>query len=423
MFEKLMKNDYSDELIRDAKKYIKQDRDSYNKIYEHIIDFCSKNKLIISDPDFLLDQREYWNSIKIFTTNPDTMSKNLLKELCEKFETEFILKIKDMDVLYAIDYNMREMCSFNLIKLYKKFTLYDFIDPVKHKGIYLMPPFIEIIELYTRLYNPTEYDNWPELLETISKLNPSIDKYFKKILSIKNNDQLSELFSTHFTGKNKLQSKEKKVYPEFMFIKKILLKYINDSDYITVNNTAYNIETDIEDDSVIEVISKHNIDNDYKILSKYMDKETNYGIVFSTKELYIPGELLASKYVIYILVPIGKDFKKIHIMNIYNNMNYELVNYYIKNGYKIADPITQMKFIYCSIWNSIIAQKVHGLNIEDFHNYLREKIKFLDFFRSKINIYDKKENYDGVYINIQTEKKISALSGVPYKSSYLCYEI
>lgn len=439
MFEKLVQNKYSTDLVEDAKMYIKEDRESNKNIIDYILDFCTKHKLLIDDVDFLLNQRDYWDSISIFTINIDEIAKKLLKELCGKFEQSFMLKVKDADVLYTIEFNNRELCSINLIKVYKNFTLYNFIDPIKHKGIYMMPPFIEIINLYSKLYNPTESANWPSLLDKIKKLDPFVDKYFKTILDLKSNEDLNELISTSFTAKRRSNSINNDVngingdgeensirnksYPELRLIKKTVLNYIKDSNYILVNNTAYNIEHSIDDDSLIEVLSKYNIDSIYKLLSKYIDKELGYGIIFKTREIYLPSELLLTKYAIYVVIPINNDMKKIHIMNIYNNMSYELINYYTKDGFRLADPITQVKFTYISIWNSIIAQKIHGLNIKHFQTYLKDKNKIVNFYKNKINIYEKKQNYDGIYVNIQNAKKLSILSGVPFKSSFLCFEM
>ena len=75
-------------------------------------------------------------------------------------------------------------------------------------------------------------------------------------------------------------------------------------------------------------------------------------------------------------------------------MSYELINYYTKDGFRLADPITQVKFTYISIWNSIIAQKIHGLNIKHFQTYLKDKNKIVNFYKNKINIYEKKQNYE-----------------------------
>lgn len=418
MFKILVEKKYDAIIKNDAKPEIIKDRLSYQEIVDFIIKYVNTHKLLISNINLLLGKQEYWDSVDIFTLDIDNISKELVKELCSKFDKLFLLKIVKENTEYFIEYNLIKICNINTINPYKSFTLYDFISPIKYEvsntTIFLFPYLIEIIYLYNKLYSPAFASDWEEVYEDIKKIEVFVDKDIDKILLMPKTS-MQEYISTSGgeCTKNKCKDTQDAKIAE---IKKLLLDFIKNEHYILCNE-FYDFENP---SGIIELISA-NIDADFKLIVNSLSKYIEYGITYKKKSIYLPKENQMEKYNFYIEIPFVKNIKKKHFLTIYNNTSYELVNYYEKDGYKFADPITQLKFVYLSIWSSIVMQKTHGLHYEEFIAQLNLKKEELSKLRNKIDIYGTKKNYTGSYLSESMSKKLTA-DYTNIKSNYYCHD-
>lgn len=418
MFEQLITNKYIKHLQETALPIIELDRSKDNNIYLYILDFINKSSLIISDVDLLLNKQLYWEQIHIYDVDANLTSKKLIKQLCETFGQKFVLKILDNEMQYAIEYNTKRICNINNFKLYKKYSIDKFLYPVQisvdNISILLIPPILEVIDLYKKLYNPNLADDWSDTLLIIQKLEVFVDNNFKEILLDKKNIKLLTVSDAHIHAQSDAKlSKQRN-------LKQPLLDFFSNSDYLILDHTITN-------DTLI-VISRNNIEFDFMSISDYLSTYISMGVIYQKKELYIVKESSMEKYLFYITYNDGAVVKKKHILTIYNNLSYELINFvpivkYDKN-YKVVDPITELRFIYIEIFELIISQRIHTNNKINFKQKLSEKLTQLKHYKQLINITEYKPNYSGTYIDINIDKKIKALlRPILHKSSYYCYDI
>ncbi len=426
MFKVLLDKNYEVELKDDSKITIIKERHQYEDIIMFVLQFTKEHKLLVSNIDLLLDKQNYWEAVHIFTLKADETAKELVSKLCKKFDEQFLLKLFEIDKEYYVEYNLRRICVLNAIEPYKTFTLYDFISPIKHNvsdslTIYLLPYFIEIIHLYADLYNPATAASWESVYEDVKKIEIHVDKEIEHFLTMSKEDILVEMSSSggmargapsqHNMVKEAKCSKRECGKKNVANIKGLVRDFIKDEHYILCS--------EFDGEGPIELISA-NIDKDFELLSNFLLKFISYGISYKKKTLYLPKEFQMEKYNFYLEMPTKLQAKK-HFLTIYNNMSYELINYFEKNGFKYADPITQLRFSYLSIWSSIISQKTHGLHYDKFIQFIKTKKEQLKELRKKIDIYELKKNYAGTYIAASVGKKL-LMPTTTTKSSFYCHD-
>jgi hypothetical protein len=408
MFRQLISGNYADALIGDAMPTIIHERLKTKDIFDCILKFSFDSKLLISNVNLLLGKQLYWEFVEIYATNADMSAKQLIKQLCEIFDKKFVLKIIDNEDLYVIEYNLQRICTIATLKLYKQYSINEFIAPIEFMlndySIQLMPPLLEVIYLYSNLYNPKLAEDWPKTLNVIQQLEVFIDKDLKALLtSFDKSDKI--ILSDAIIS----DSKQKNIKP-------LLLELVSNTNYLLLDYT-------LELSQILTIISKNTIEYDFQNISNYLTKFVPYGIIYHEQDIYIHRESLMKRYLFYITYN-SDSIKKKHILTLYNNLSYELINYYIptEKSYKIVDPITELRFIYINIWDRILLQRTQPNT--KFKKDLTMLIAHLKHYKKLINIYEYKQNYTGIYIDINIKKKIKALSSPKLnKYAYYCYEV
>lgn len=436
MFSILLANNYNNILKNDAANYIAVDRKQYSPMIDTILKIANKEKLLISNIDLLIhnnDQKfdKYLDFVQIYCNNAEEIAKKISQELCEQFGEKLLMRSTEWEKSYNIEYNLRKICNIKTLIINEKYSITDFINPIEKKyhniTILLSPPLLEVIDLYRILYNPTMAESWEDTFILIKKLEEGMKSTI--IFGGENNEK--SVGVSRDTPK-----KSKKID-----IIKYLLEFASSSEYVLIGDIAHKFsEADVEISELIEsiksepikpeydlsikyiaVISKNDIEIDYKMLITFLSKFTDNKIVYKQQKIHI-DDIMIKKYVFYLA-----DDKNRQILTIYNNMNYEMINYIpVKNKYgnfKIADPITQIRFIYIEIWELIISGKILN-EVEKSDKLIQEKYKQLEFYKDKINIYEEKRNYIGHYIdpNIQ-RKNLNILNPNINKSAYYCFDL
>ncbi len=430
MFEIVLKPDNFKKYLDKAEQIIIKDREQFTEIYDCIIEFISLNKeLYISDVNLLIGKHKYFENIQIYTVK-ETLIKDLLNILCDKFGPYFRINGSDYEKSYYIEYVEWRLCTFTKFSVYNNLSVNEFRDPIKYTyksfTVSLFPPILEIIGLYTQLYCPNLYSEWQEILDQILYLETLVTPFIKSSYeNIKQNFQNIKMPINHnihntleeFININKLDNKSLKNKKKYL--SGLLLDYLsnNDSDYIILNqihSQSQKIEHDNLYEVNLDVLSKNEITVDVNLISNFINRYVKYKLVFDEIELNILKDYSTKKYHIYAII----NNTKHHILTIYNNLSYELVNYYIsvvgENNLKIADPITSIKFIYMDIWDIIVFSKFlknyDNITKDIILNYMKEKMNELNRLKTHINISEKKENYIGIYINpFTTIKKVRLL--------------
>lgn len=435
MFEKLIKNNYGKQLKLSAIPYITIQRNTYIDIYNYILNFIDKKSLLVSDIDLLLDQHKYWENIQIYSIDADATAKELIKELCANFDNNFVLKIVENKQMYTIEYNLCKLCDIITLALYRKYSITDFIDPTKYKvndvtTIQLLPPLLEVINLYSDLYKPSMAENWSDILVNIQYLETLIETATQKILLGKTDINLDITESLLYYDTNMINSPKR--IKKTVNVNKYILDFISDTNYLLLDHTV-NIFDKVDDISintidVIDIISQNSIEFDFNALSTYLSNVSPLGLEYKIKDMYIIKEPNMTKHMVYVTYKDGVNKIYKHVLNIYNNLSYELVNYNIVENklgiFKVVDAITQIRFIYIIIWNRLITQKTHNYALVDFKKFLVTKLKYLEKYKEKIDIVNIKKNYTGIYLDTNILRKKKALLREQIsKMQYYCFDV
>jgi len=155
-------SDSIDKLIDESRDIIKEEKRQY-EIYDMIINYVKKHDLFISNIDFLIsdeDEIEYSGAMQIYCKNPLKHANNLANEIYSL--SKFVSLRTNIDYKEFSIWND----SIEVAKLYA----YPNVHKYKKSGILLLPPEVELIEVYHKLYNIEYEDKWPSLLEKEEKL-------------------------------------------------------------------------------------------------------------------------------------------------------------------------------------------------------------------------------------------------------------
>jgi hypothetical protein len=165
---------FFDHVREEAHAVIAADRIQYLPIFEAVERYVIKHKLIIS--------KDYTKSasdvISIFTEQENAYkhSRALTDELAELVESwpdrGFSLNLSTVipHCELNIGYDGRWLVYIRSLPKHPKINFYDMTMPETHEAIYLtgeqiliMPPEIELIEIYRQLYTPANFEQWEHL--------------------------------------------------------------------------------------------------------------------------------------------------------------------------------------------------------------------------------------------------------------------
>jgi hypothetical protein len=407
LYTNILKHNFIEYLNKQVEIVIQDDRRSNDDKYDFITKYISENKLMIDNVTILLNEHKHWEDIvQIYDENPKDIMETLVTELCKIFDKKFVLKEVIIAEEYHIDYELRRLCTAVVISPDVKKILEPSIAYLGKSKITLIPPIIQLINLSTKLYDPAEAGKWPKILETIKKLHLLLDK--DALISVVDNIKGGFL--------NKQSQKKGAAQP---FIKKIY-EFISDSDYILLDIP----DTSGANDVIPSILSQMSIETDFRSINMFIKQSTSISLTYSEQDMYLSnfGNMIR-KYIIYDTTNIGKKLKRIPLLYIYNNTSYELVNYTFatvgKCNFKIADPVTKLAFLYIDIWEAT-ALKHHDHD----KKYLANLFESIDNIMEKIDIYDEKLNYFGIYIDKGIYKKTKLITNTnTQKLIQYCYDL
>jgi hypothetical protein len=405
MYQDLLSHNFVKYLQDKANIYIEIDRRKYDDVYNSIIEFVSKSKAILDDVDILIGEHVYWNCmISIYDEDPKNTTLNLMKVLCDKFEKKFLLKEIEIGKEYNIEYNRERLCAVSYLEPKVNQAFKPVQRVINNITISLRPPIIDLMILYTDLYNPAKAKEWPTILKKIKGLSSLIDRdtYIKESMAEK-----------------KKPIEDKKA----MSIGDLIYKFITDTDYILLNEIN---ESSGFDNVIPSIISKNDIAYDFNSFNLYVKRFKDMTFTYSEQELYLPDPMfLLKKHIIYSTKNNGIKLDRVPILQVYNNMSYELIAYdnivFKKNTFKVSDPISKLTFLYMDLYEATLLKSL--FKKEYTKDYITSIFERIDINTSRINIYEKKSNYIGIYMDKGICKKKRALADPSQKSIYYCHNI
>lgn len=394
---------------------IKKDRLSYKKIFEflrtEIIENSNKknslhnDKIIFSDvnkiikhsikSDIIQDQDEVESEMTIYTTHARKMATtiaNIIHKIFGKFvQMRAIIPNEEYDVMV----DMRNLIKLYRIDRYKKVKLSVLFNAICINDLWYFPADVELIDIYHKLYLPNFNEEW----EYLSKAESLLYKQIK----------------TNKIGGSKkcVECKIKRKLDVFQ-IKLLLLKFLNNENFVCVGNWAHTIiennSSNIDDHFNIQIISENDIDQDYDNIVNYLSKYTNYGIFYKKKRLHIPKDNRIFKYTFFIKYPtLGMKIVDKRFLDIYNCGSYELIPYipikYNDINLKVGNIFVQMRFLLIDLWHLKLLKHLDKLNSDDFKT--KYKYVFNTMNKMKKKLPDGFKNSPNQYIGINFDEKIA----------------
>ncbi len=444
MFRLLLENEYVSEIKSSAVDTITQERLKFADIFTFVIKYIHSRDVFISNVDLLLDEHKYWENMEIYVTDAEIFVKQLMGELCQNFPKIFELRSNSDINEHTISYDMRNMILTHDIKTYGSLSLYEYISPIKYENTYLFPPLLEIIQLYRLLYNPENAPDWEAILTKITKLEKKYVFIMLEEFVSKSRDILEKMFTTSLnTSKQrvvadddqKCEQKDLSVCEQMKLssinsIKELILGFLAESDYIVLDSVAYAVDSaqtvELSDIKIFRIVSGNKIEDDYEIFVNFLSKHITHGFLVKEKSVFLPNDMMIKKHIIYMIYHDKKNkTTQKPLIESFNNTSYELINFHVTEpyGFRIADPITQIRFAYIEVWTAVIAQKMYGLEYERFQAHMKQVTKMLKFYIKRIDIYELKKNYFGTYINPLIHKKMILLETAQQtKTNFKCFE-
>ena len=382
---------------------------AHKDIHNIIVNYCLKNDIIVSDPKTLVNRdRSKKLSFDLYSPYPFKHATLLSNELMNatKFvemrtlisRKEFVIYVNLIQLInmYDLPYIKKEGVDVKFIN-----TLPCSVGDIK---LQFLSPEIELMDIYHKLYTPTQVDGWETLLQL--------------------EDELFSCYQTHMTPK--------KTKPTSSHTNKSLIKlkqYMLDnwcttscsSDIIVIGYWAYVLyqKLDVQfKNERLQVISANNIKNDilaletlsanYSQANSHGDK-LSYQISYVQQNVNIPKDFRIQKYAINIV----NNGKKITIMEIYNSSSFELIPF-VSSSFeekttdacvKLGNPFVLLRYYLIDYWLLRYITALGKIPINVCSDKLGNIMKCIEYMRTKINMGFGK-NYVGQFINEQIADKL-----------------
>jgi hypothetical protein len=372
-----------DALLEEAKVSPHVVKKDHYPIYEAIENYVKEHKLVISNPETLIQQdKSSFSSYTIYGDNIFRHANNLANAIAKL--TIFVLMFtNEKNEHFTIKVNGVYMIQlYNIPRKLRKL-----IVPVRKGDLLLYPPEFELINIYHKLYSPHFADEW-ETLDT-----------WKNIIQKQLHDR-----KTVIGGKPK--SAVEKFSGNFIDNKLILQWLRGRSDYVLVGTNAINILNESKNCKYfqkIQIVTSAPIDKITSEIDNLIFQFTGYRTFQKTHSANIHIEPRLKKTVVS--VRLGK--RCIHLLDIFNNAQFELVPYTTFDGVDIGYPNVLKMFMLVDMWFLRILYALDIVNDNSLKSGVHAILTELDRVDTiEISKYDK-ETYLGSYASLAryTQKK------------------
>jgi hypothetical protein len=399
---------------------IVQERERYAKIYEAIETYTQEHQLIlggtlgvntlIGKPKGLDDY--YY---ELYTEHPFVAANNMCNDIAAVAD-RMIVRMQT-----AIPYGKYNIMADgrNMISVYGlESGITKVIGPVE-SDMLLLPPEIQLINIYRTLYSPNKADEWETALHDENALFDQMIKSADKFGGghntsdlRKHRDNLQHSILKNFVNNNK----------HCVLLGEHAL-YMNDPD-------SYKLESPI-----VQIISARPVSEDVAVITKL---SPGYPVTHNTKELKILQDFRLTRTIIRVGDRDSGEQKE--VMYVYNAAHYDLIpynRYVVKDGFiQVGNPFVLLRFLLIDFW---IIRLIHAAGKMD-DNYknmrlqsIRNKVLMLrsqlssgdvttinelhTSDRSRIRIFQDK-NYIGKYENEDIAQKEASKNAKKYPYYY-----
>lgn len=359
MFAPVLSSGFVHKIHERCLEVIKEDRARYNKIYECIESYIIKHKLIRSDvyallgdqisslTDEAIKKNIKWDMVQENSYNKhyEVYAQNTFKHannLCNAvyLTTKNItaqLKTEVPEKEYMLLYDTRAICYVHCLQYHKHIDTFEILQPIEISGFYYLPPEIEIIDIYHKLYSPDEYEMW--------------DKY--TIVS-------DILFKQVDARKEKKIFGGKQPYLNINILHQALIDVFlkNNKDCVLLGNYGgqmlLNHKKNKSDSysmswgDKIQICTISSPEKMFSMLQEFIKNKSGMEITMREQDLNIPKDVRTKRYTCYIKIP--DQQREQAFFDIFNIAQFELVPYCIINEIRVASYFVLMRFLFIDMW-------------------------------------------------------------------------
>lgn len=462
MFEAcLADKNYVQNLKSNAKTFIESERGTLKIIYDEIESFIKDNSLIISQPELLYENKfelSELGPISIYCENIFRYSNKLINKLALALENSkydsnplaenisgrwLTLKTVIAHEEINIFYDGRPIIIFHAIQKYKSIEIFKMLLPVKSKTgffsnseLLLMPPELELMDIYHKLYSPDKAENWEDLLTIEYNLYETF-KERKQIIKGGHNDCAKNIITS-------IETIKKLIILDFIRNQPIVLIGEWASQLMLYGETKKPFSDNYEK---VQLIIDTPIEDFSNALEVFLKDITPYKPTFREEKLHIISDSRLKKYTFFIngvCTASGQRFER-PFLDVFNSGTYELIPYQLsgifikkdghKNGgdnnqypndIKIGSAFVLLRFLLLDIWILRIIKNLGFITpaiLETKINHLFElmaDIKNERKFNGLIKKIFQHNNYIGEYHSIFIHQKNKLLDAKfpPYSPYY-----
>jgi hypothetical protein len=466
----LVKSGFVQDLQNKAKEIIKEDRDSFNPVWNVIEQYTKQNQLIISDKFVLTKQQDslyslYEKAYKIYTDQPFKHANNLTNLIHKETKNKYIrLKTIYEHEELAIEYNLRIVCTVHKLQS----NIVSIVHPEKHEGQLYLSPEIELIDIYRDLYtlnNPQAAikfesalfeivekrkeegilgrgsckENQKDLVEGIKvalvkdwlynmnkKSKPLVMNLNSESIEESNDDSIEKI-----EDEDKLGGRDKRERPKHHKDRYKDRIYNSDSEsdnesdagdaetkYILIGSWVMNWyklgEQICTNTEKVQIVGNTTPDQLKHELQAYISQiNANVQISYKTQELHIPKDFRTTRYTYYIRFQQERGTVEKPFLDFFNSASFELVPYHLHNDIRCGHKYFVLRFLFIDLWVIRIIRKLGVLNADILDKKLNYLWSVILYFRNLVST-DTPE-FIGTYRDFAVDKKLNTVGvKVPY---------
>jgi hypothetical protein len=457
MFSTILSDEqYIKSLEINASKHIEEDRKKFEPIYKTIETFIKNNSFIISQPKLAYEDKVDLISLNIITIYCENIYRNSLKLV--NLICDALIKVNDgneenilsndvnprwlsLRTVVAheeinIFYDGRPLIIFKAVHPYKNISTFKMLIPTKSKTgfftnseLLILPPELELMDIYHKLYSPDKAEIWEELLQTEYHLFESFIKRKKEIIGGGKDCQSSIITN--------IETVKRMIVLDFIRNQPLILIGDWAIKLIEFGETGKTIQNNYEK---LQIIIDSPIEDFVVLLDNFLKDVTPYKSTHREEKLHVIVDQRLKKYTFYMSGLCSVSGNKIEkpFLDVFNSGRYEIVPYRISKEFnksntkdypediKIGNPYVILRFLLLDIWILRLIKNLGLLTIsilETKINNIYAIIEMIKNPRKLTNFIDKvfqHNNYLGTYQSLLLfqKNKISEAKFAPYTPFY-----
>lgn len=423
------------EISKEFKKVVKVNRVSeYETLYKVIEEYINrKPTLVLTDfkriASFELDSPVLL--YEIYSSEPFLDGKELADKVYTDVGKYVVLNTNEYGKEFTLLYDSMVVCKIYGMLNYKGISLMNLISPVVIDGFWsslklrYLPPELELIDVYKRLYSPEYFEEWSDLVEIEKTL-------FNDVCSRNETGEIVGGVACTLRQVGELETLKILIVSKFLVERDIVLigawaiieiaagifgKGIAE---VSGNTVKLHGEADKKCIEKVQVIIDCDIDKFMEELRVFVRKHSSVKLVCKEQPIHMIKEFRLVKHTVYVVFEDKCGVVEKPLMDVYNAGCYSLIGYttsqrfmvnkaeasYSKN-IKVGNLFVILRFLMLDIWLLKIVQKLDFLTKDVLVKKINMILGYMKFLR-KLNVVKSKafsDHYIGIYESESQAKK------------------